>query len=399
MNKKKLVLAMVVLLIIMGYAISLIVRIVQNPTDVFLVEKGDVSLEETLTGYILREETLVQGENYKNGIVQIKNEGEKVSKGEAIFRYYSNGEENLLEQIKSINEKIDEAIKNQEKILPADIKTLEEDINSDLDKIYQENNLKRIEEYKKEMNEKITKKSQIVGEQSPAGSYLKELMDQKKKLTDQLNSNAEHVTAPIPGVISYRVDGFEKVLTTENFDYLNQEFLEGLDIKTGQMVAASNEAGKIVDNYHCYIVFFSESEQAKEAKQNSNIKIRLPSEKEVSAELVSKKEENSGKTMLIYEIKAGTEELLSYRKLSFDLIWWDASGLKIPNEAIKQDEKGTFYITRNRNGVQNPIYIKVLKQNENYTIVENYSSDELLALGYTKEDVRTVALYDEIVLK
>ena len=102
--------------------------------------------------------------------------------------------------------------------------------------------------------------------------------------------------------------------------------------------------------------------------------------------------------MLIYQIDSGTDELISYRKLSFDLIWWDDSGLKIPNEAIKQDEKGTSYIIRNRNGTEDRIYIKILRQNENYAIVDNYSSDELVEKGYTKEEVRTLSLYDEIFM-
>ena len=149
MNKKKLILTLLIFIVLIGYAVSLVVRIVQNPTDTFVVEKGDISLEETLEGYILREETIVQGENYKNGIVQIKNEGEKVSKGEAIFRYYSNGEENLLKQIHELNEKIDEALNNQTTIFSKDTKTLEDQITSNLDKIYQVNNLKQIEEYKR----------------------------------------------------------------------------------------------------------------------------------------------------------------------------------------------------------------------------------------------------------
>jgi thymidine phosphorylase len=47
------------------------------------------------------------GTHYQNGIVQIKTEGERVAKGETIFRYYSNDEENLKKQIK-------EGVKNEQ---------------------------------------------------------------------------------------------------------------------------------------------------------------------------------------------------------------------------------------------------------------------------------------------
>ena len=37
-----------------------------------MIENGELHFEEKVDGYILRDETIVQGENYKNGIVQIK---------------------------------------------------------------------------------------------------------------------------------------------------------------------------------------------------------------------------------------------------------------------------------------------------------------------------------------
>lgn len=40
--------------------------------------------------------------------MQIKAEGEKVAKGEAIFRYYSNKEDNLTKKIEELDTKIDE---------------------------------------------------------------------------------------------------------------------------------------------------------------------------------------------------------------------------------------------------------------------------------------------------
>ena len=58
----------------------------KQPTNVFLVENGEVIQEETATGYVIRDESVVQGENYKNGILKIKTEGQRVSKGDSIFR-------------------------------------------------------------------------------------------------------------------------------------------------------------------------------------------------------------------------------------------------------------------------------------------------------------------------
>ena len=108
-NKKinKIIIGIIAILIIcyLGYTIYLLIK---EPTDVFTIEEGKVYLEETDIGYIIRDETVVKGENYKNGMEQIKTEGEKAAKGESIFRYYSKNEESLIKQIAELDKKEEE---------------------------------------------------------------------------------------------------------------------------------------------------------------------------------------------------------------------------------------------------------------------------------------------------
>ena len=56
-------------------------------------------MEEATEGYIIREETVIEGKNSKNTIVPIKTEGERVSKGDSVYRYYSNEEDELVKKI------------------------------------------------------------------------------------------------------------------------------------------------------------------------------------------------------------------------------------------------------------------------------------------------------------
>ena len=91
----------------------------------------------------IRDEKVVKGENYKNGILQIKAEGEKVAKGEAIFRYYSNKEDNLTKKIEELDTKIDEAMANQSTLPASDLKILENQIEEKLDSIYNVNDKRK----------------------------------------------------------------------------------------------------------------------------------------------------------------------------------------------------------------------------------------------------------------
>ena len=112
-NKKKVGLVLIIMLIIVICFSYSIVQLIKHPTDTFMIENGKLSQEETVVGYIIRNETVIQGNNYKNGMMEIKSEGEKVSKGEPVFRYYSNNEETLVKKIQELDIKIQEAMENQ----------------------------------------------------------------------------------------------------------------------------------------------------------------------------------------------------------------------------------------------------------------------------------------------
>lgn len=403
-NRKKQIVFMAILVIILCYTIYMVYRFVIKPTDTFIVENGKISSEESVQGYIIRDETVLKGENYKNGLVQIKSEGEKVAKGEAIFRYYTTGEENLKNKIKELDIKIQEAWEKEDNIFSSDIKLLEEQIEKKLDEIYHMNDIQKIEEYKKDLNTSITKKAKIAGELSPAGSYLKELIEERSKYENELNSGSEYLTATRSGVVSYRVDGLEEVLIPANFANLSKKVLEEFDLKTGQIVSTSEEAGKIIDNFSCYIacILKSENLEEKEAQIGDKLTLRLSNSKEVKAEIVYISKESEKEDLVIFKLEQYVEELINYRKISFDIIWWNESGWKVPNEAIKNETEELSYVIRKRVGYIDKIYVKVLRKGEKYSIIENYESgEELLEKGLSEEEVknrRKITLYDEIQL-
>ena len=386
-----------ILALVFIYAVYLVAKLVQNPTNTFMVTNGKISQEESDIGYIIREETVVKGQNYKNGMVKIKNEGEKVAKGDSVFRYYSSGEEELKNKIAELDVEIQSLMQNEKSSFPSDVKLLESQIEKELDSIYGVNNAQKIQEYKKNINSYITKKAKI---SSPSNSRLKELLSQREEYENRLTSDSENVNAPESGIVSYRVDGLESVLTTENFTKFNKSFLQDLKLKTGQTVASSEEVGKIINNYQCYIVFNSNTNEAKSSKVGDTIKIRVQNSDTVKASVENIIDEDDESKTITVKITNDVEKLIAYRKISFDIIWWDAEGFRIPNEAIKE-ENGLSYVVRNRNGYYNKMLVKILKQNDEYCIVRQYKTEELEELGFTSSQIysmRNIALYDEIVL-
>ncbi len=401
---KKVIIYIAIFLVVI-YLIYTIYLLIKQPTDVFTIEEGTLYSEETDIGYVIRDEVVIQGENYKNGMEKIKAEGERVAVNEAVFRYYTKNEDSLKEKIAELDTKIQEAMQNQTQtengLLKADMISLETQIEQKLLEISSIHDTTKLEEYKKEINELITKKANIAGELSPQGSYLKELIEERKNYENELNSGAEYVNSSKSGVVSYKVDGLEDVLkpTEECFATLTKEYLENLDLKTGKIVPTNEESGKIIDNTYCYIATISNTEEAKNAEVGDKVKVRLPSGSEVSAEITYVLQENDDR-VLILKIEKGVEELISYRKISFDLIWWSENGLKLPNQAIVK-ENDLAYVVRNRAGYLNKLLVKVKKEGEKYSIVEPYDTEELKELGFSNDEIisyRKISLYDEVIL-
>ena len=356
-------------------------------------------MEESTEGYIIREESVIENQTSKNTIVPIKTEGERVSKGDSVYRYYSSEEDNLVKKIQEYDKKIQDAMSNENNLFTSDIKILDNQIENKLSELYKLNDIHKINEYKNDINTYITKKAKIAGELSPAGSYIKKLIDERSQFETELNGNSEYVTAPVSGIVSYRVDGLEDVLSTTDFSKLNKQFLQKLNVKTSQVIASSEEKGKIINNYECYIATCLKSDEAKKSEIDDDVKVRLPNGREINA-IIKHKEVSGDDVVLVLKIRDYVEELIAYRKISFDVIWWSKAGLKVPNSAVFE-EKNLNYVIRDRAGYLERIYVKVLKQNDKQSIITNYSSNDLQELGYDSEFIsnkKSISVYDEVLV-
>ena len=385
-NKVNIIIEISIIIIISAIALLCIgnamYKWLKQPTNVFLVENGEVIQEESTTGYLIREETVTQGENYQNGILQIKTEGQRVSNGDPIFRYYSESEEQIRKEIANIDVQIQNLMDNNKNAFSSDIKLLESHIKGQVDELYKSNNLQKNKESKKEIDENITKKARAIGENGPQNSEIKNLINRRDELESNLKNSSEYIKAPLSGIVSYRIDGLEEVLKIGDFSYLNKNFLENLNLKTGQIIPVSDEKGKIINNFECYIATVLNSDQAKDARIGDKVKLVLSNLKEISASISYIIVEEDDSRTIVFKITNNIEELMKYRKISLDIVWWSYEGWRVPNSSILTED-GKSYVVRNRAGYLDKILVKILRQNETYSILDRYTTDELKEMGYT----------------
>ena len=398
-KRKKIVKKKIILYIILGiisiYIVSAIYLIIKTPTDTVTIEQGMLTYEESTTGYIIRDEKVIKGKKYKNGISQIVAEGERVAKNQAIFRYYGDNEENLQKQIEEVNIKIQSVLDKQDTALS---KSLDSKIEEELVDLTKITDLQELSEIKSSINDLMTKKAKISGETSAKGSYLKKLINQKEKYEKQLEEASETVKSSVSGVVSYRVDGLENILNIDDFSNLTAETLENLNLKTGKIIQASTEEAKIINNFECYIATIVDSNVAKNSSKGDNVKITLSSGDEINGTIEYKKEQENNEILVVFKISTLTEELISYRKISCNITWWRYSGLKVPNSAIGEDENGLKYVLKKNASEVSKVLIKVLKTNNKYSIISTYNTEDLKALGMDTTESGNIDVYDTIMM-
>ncbi len=395
----KIFLVLIVIILII-YLIYNTARLIMSPTDTFVVENGTLNVSETVDAYVIRNEKVLQGKNYMNGMEKTISEGKRAAAGEAVFRYYVNGEDTIKTEIAELDKKISEAQKSEKLIYNTDIDVLRNKIKTLEEKIYNTNNLEEIENYKKEIDDYTYKISTIVGELSPAGSYLKDLINQKTEYLKKLTAGAEEIKTDVSGTVSYRVDNLESILTTSDFSYLNKKFLDDLDLNSGELIETNNEKGKIITEFNCYLAMEMDSDSAMNAKVGDKVKIQYDTDSSIESEISYIKDEDKSR-IIVFKINDLPEKLINYRKLTVDVIWWEYSGLKVPNTAILTENDKT-YVERNRSGYNAKVLVKVLKQNDSYAIVDNYTTQELQDLGYSYDEIKnmySIKQYDKIMIK
>lgn len=412
-------------IILFIYFIVSIVQLFQKPASTVMIKKGELINYEEVVGYVIRNEEIVDTSDYDGMIKSEVKDATRVAKGSPIITYVSKSEEQIMDKIAKLDEKIDKAVESQQTIFTSDVKNLEAEIENYIYTNVRGNiSVNSIKEYKKYLNEKIEKKAKIVGELSPAGSELKNLISQRAEYEKELNDSERTLLSPSAGLVSYRVDNLENVLTYNSISSLTTTALKNLKTTLNGEIPVNQKKVKIVNNFECYVAVSMNSQEANDVKLNSTVYLRFKNTEDklipATIEYISKE---NGNVLIVFKIQSNVEELTKYRKIGLDVVWWSSTGLKANKEAItyskinitentsgdaeanesgdiastKQIELAT--ITIKKAYYSETAYVKILKEARDFVIIDNYSDSELRNFGLSESEIAgraTIKMYDEV---
>lgn len=389
-----LIASIIIFFIIFNY-IPKIIKLFSQPAQNFTVSVGKIVDEEYTKALIIRNENVLT--NGEKKIEKDKQEGQKVRKGERIGRYYADNENKMLEEIANIDKEIEKVLaENNQKIESPESTILDKKIEALISEINGINKQEKITKITKEVNEEILKKAKTSGELSKEGNKLKKLIDQKTKLENNLNSNTNIITATEAGNVSYKIDGYEGKLKTDNFDYLTKDVISEVDIKSGNIVSTVENNVKIVDGFKTYLVCTLENKNTKDRKVGDTVGIRIGSHEEIDGEIVYMKKISEEENILVFKVDRLYDVLSQYRKVNISIVWWSQEGLKINNNALVKAQNGLHFAKKDKGGYSEIIPVKVIRKTDEYSLIESYTKADYEKAGIKMDYAPSVVEYDEI---
>lgn len=410
-NQNLIFVIMSVIIILFIYIVVNVVMFFKQPADTVLIKNGELIKYEEVVGYLIRDEEIIDTSSYEGTPKANVDDATRVSKGKEIITYMSKEKEQLNEKIAKLDEKIQTAMESKQAIFSNDAKVLDSEIEIYLYSAIKENrDLYSIYENKNLINEKIEKKAKIVGDLSPVGSQLKNLIEERTEYEKQLNDSEKIVKTNKAGLVSYRIDNYENVLMLKSISKLTIEELEKIKIATNQVIPINFNRVKIINNFECYIAVPMYSKESKNAKLNDNVYLRFDNtgDELISATVEYISEEKDAR-ILVFKINTNVEELTKYRKINLDVVWWQDKGLKINKDAIKYvdviNASGDIVtmptVTIKKSSYTQDAFTKVIREAGDFAIINNYEDKELLGLGFSEEQIAdrpTLKMYDEAIV-
>ena len=367
--------------------VSIVLYRIYNNEEKYLVDEGVIKYTTTSNAYIIKSETVIDIDANKI-LVPSVSEGARVSKNNIVATYRGAEYQEYQEKLKQLDLEILNAMKDINVEYSVDISNLETQVVNMISNAQGTSSMIDMQESKTNINNILSKRASMIGELSPKDAYVKELINKRKSIESQMASSTSNIKAPIGGIVSYTVDGFEDKLTKNNVLKLNYE-----DIKEHVSHKEDISANKIriTSNYEAYILTRISDVQEEYIKEGNMYEIAVVGTEQavLNGEIVKITKTEQGDEVL-FRVTNGIENIVDTRECEIEVAWTSYEGLIVPNKAIFKGQDKKDYVRIITRGDYVDIPVKVEEKNKTYSIVSNYEQE--------KPNSYVLERYDQVVI-
>lgn len=295
-------------------------------------------------GFLARAERVFDPQN---GIVDVtRSEGEKVGKGQSVALVHRDSQAvELQAQMDQLAQEIallDYALGEGD--AEASAAHLDETVLQSMVALRGSaaiNNYAQLEDQVQAVKSQVLKRDYTYGqglEMSQLQQQRQELIAQHKALRSQASGATSRINAPVPGVFSAQVDGYEHLLTPESILTLTPSQLDALP---QQRQTDSASPGKLVTSNTWYFVTALNQEDTQRLRAGNSVTVRFSGEldQEVDMTVVQVGAEENGRCVLVLSCDRYLRESLLLRQQSAEILFVRYSGLRVPKTSLRMITK------------------------------------------------------------
>lgn len=384
----RIVVSLAVVGIFFYFVIRLGLDLFYNEQSTYLVEVGNLNIENQYSALVLRNELIVDT-NLTGKITYFANEGEVVTKNHQIAEIYNDG--TASEEVAA-----DEREENRKKI-EFDYNSLEYDITTLKNQIIFSMNAKQFDDIpvlKQQLIQKLDRLEKLQTENkflsNRTASYAEKTIGEGILLEGQKQA----IYAPASGILTYKTDGYEDFLTIDNLYNINYDEISSLVLNETSLVHASvkpkDKLFKIVDNVNYFIAAIVSNEEIETYKNVQKITVVIDG-KSLEGEVydVFTNDQNA---VAVIQLREGFDGFFNRRIINCSIVRENYRGLKIEMDSIVNidGQIGVYVVDKERKLVFTPV--KILGYDDASAIVYNEQY-----FDQTKGIVRSIKQNQEVV--
>ena len=367
-----------------------------NTSKTYTVVNGHVEKISDLVGYVLKDESVISIDNNISAIPVVE-QGKRVFNNEIIAIYKNDKYDEYLAKVDALDKEIQTLIVDLPETYSNDINNINDEISKLTKEATQTTSYVKMQEYKKKIDDLAYKKVSILGNLSPAGSKIRELIEQRESLEENSKNLGNSINATRSGIVTYKIDGLENVINYNDILKYNETDLDNIILHYSNN-NTNNFGIKIIDNFKCYLLVKEKrGENDKYIKEGRKYNIKLTDNGlEAISCTLEKNIETDEYNYSIFSISNSIENFVDNRTLNVEVVWTSVEGKAVPKNAMyRNDEKGYDFVTIVTGGEYTNIPVKIVISSDNMCIVENYEEEELQSLGI--EDTVDLNVYDMLL--
>lgn len=376
-----------------------------DPLSTTLAYSYQVEEGISLSGYVVRTEQVLPDDT--SGLLRLqRSEGERVSVGGTVATVYADQASlDSQAEIDALTTRIEQLEYAQEAALSSEVSLkLDTQIMQtilDYRGSLAADRLVKAEESGGKLRSLVLKRDYTYSETEDLSGQIGELKTQLKNVRAQAAGSVRRVTAPVSGLYSAVVDGYETVLTPESLEGMTPSQLAGVRADA----AVQSGVGKLILGdawYYAAVMSAADAEELQEEGGSLTLRFTKSVERDLPVNLVSVGPEENGRAVAVFRGTTYLPQLTLLRQQSAQVISRTLEGIRVPKETVRivtrtvENEDGTAATVRTTG-----VYCVVGKEARFKPVEVIYTGDSfVLVRAANPADKETIRLRpgDEVIV-